>query len=321
MSANRKLPPLTSLRAFEAAARLTGFNAAADELNVTPSAISHQIKSLEQWLGAALFVRKTRQIELTRTARDLLPSVTAALDQLADSCRRASASKENPTLTISVAHTFANGWLVPHLPSFQMAFPEIEVRLTLASSQLEQHFAIPEVDVAIAHGMQQARDGVVADWLMNEDLIPVCCPSLVAPEGPLATPADIGKVTLLQVVPRMGQWRTWLEAAGVHDVPAERGPRFQSTPIALEAALAGAGIAIANRRFVAPHLESGRLVLPFDVDMPGASEYFLLYPLARRDDHVIRAFRSWLLNLMIEEANEDEAHAHPVAPSAPLSAT
>ena len=96
MSANRKLPPLTSLRAFEAAARLTGFNAAADELNVTPSAISHQIKSLEQWLGAALFVRKTRQIELTRTARDLLPSVTAALDQLADSCRRASASKETP---------------------------------------------------------------------------------------------------------------------------------------------------------------------------------------------------------------------------------
>ena len=316
---NRKLPPLTSLRAFEAAARLRGFNAAADELNVTPSAISHQVKSLEQWLGGSLFVRKARKIELTRKARELLPTVSAALDQLAESCQRASATKDTPTLTISVAHTFASGWLVPHLPAFQLAFPNIEVRLILASSQLEQHFAAPEVDVAIAHGMQQAHHGIVADWLMSEDLVPVCSPALMAPTGPLAAPEDIANVILLQVLPRIGQWRVWLEAAGLDRSGAERGPRFQSTPVALEAAVAGAGVAIANKRFLAPHLESGRLVIPFEIDMPGASEYFLLYPLARREEDVIKTFRLWLLKLMIEEAVPGDLH--PDVSAEPAAAT
>ncbi|MEM7404697.1 MAG: transcriptional regulator GcvA [Pseudomonadota bacterium] len=292
---SRSLPPLTALRAFEAAARRQGFNLAAEELSVTPSAVSHQVRALEDWLGKTLFERRARRVELTADGQDLLPDVTHALDLLAESCARVASRSNTPTLTVSVAHTFANGWLVSRLPAFQLALPNIEVRLLLASSQLESHFANPDVDVAIAHGRAQAGPGISAVRLMSEELIPVCSPSLVDAHGPLHGLADLGKVTLLQVLPRMGQWRAWLDLAGIHDVDPDRGPRFQSTPLALEAAMAGAGLALANRRFVAPHLASRRLVSPFEIDLPGDTAYFLLYRDASPEGGPVQQFKRWLL--------------------------
>ena len=295
MNGKRALPPLTSLRAFEAAARLRGFNHAARELHVTPSAVSHQVRALEQWLDVALFDRGTRQVELTRLGRELLPDVSAAMEQLASSCARVAKYKYKPFLTISVAHTFANGWLVSRLAGFQLALPNIEVRLLLASTQLESHFSNSEVDAAIAHGNAQAVDGIQADRLMSEDLVPVCSPALVRRHGPLHSLNDLKDVTLLQVLPRMGQWRAWMSVAGIDDVDPDRGPTFQSTPLALEAAMAGAGVALTNRRFVASHFDSGRLVIPFQIDLPSDTSYFFLCREADPEDSPARQFRQWLL--------------------------
>jgi LysR family glycine cleavage system transcriptional activator len=291
---HRRLPSLTSVRAFEAAARHASFNRAADELSVTPSAVSHQVKSLEAHLGVPLFTRRTRHVELTAAGRELSAPVGAALKAIAEACDRVRRRGLSPVLTLSVAHTFATGWLVPHLNEFQKANPSLEVRLMLNSTQLEPHFANVEVDAAIAYGAGEWH-GYRCHRLMAEELIAVCSPALVGERGPLREPADIATVTLLHVLPRMGQWREWLRIARVSGVDPDRGPRFQSTPLALEAAMAAAGVAIANPRFIAPHLETGRLVVPFEVDLPSTSGYWLVYADSREDEPQIAAFREWLL--------------------------
>ncbi|MCH9673362.1 MAG: hypothetical protein K0U93_18125, partial [Gammaproteobacteria bacterium] len=204
--------------------------------------------------------------------------------------------------------------LVSRQPAFQLARPDIDVRHLLASTQLEQHFADPEVDVAIAHGREQAVRGVCSHALMTEEVTPVASPALVERER-LRHPADLARVALLQVIPRLGQWRAWMAAAKLERVDPDRGPQFQSTPLALEAAMAGAGVAIANRRFVQPHLDSGRLVVAFDVPLPTDVGYYLLYRSARSDETSIAGFRDWLLSALdaervpeVDGPHLDDAH-------------
>ena len=286
------VPPLAALKAFEAAARLGAFKLAADELHVTPSAVSHQVRALEEWLDVPLFERKTRRIELTSAARDLLPDLSGAFDLMASGCARVAQNTAPPSLTLSVAHTFANGWLVSRLPDFQLTEPDIEVRLLLASTQLETHFASPDVDAAITHGQSQVLRDMRSHRLMSETLELVCAPSVAARLNDMS---DLHHETLLQVLPRMGQWRAWMSLAQVDGIDPDRGPRFQSTPLALEAALAGAGVAIANPRFIQNHLRAGRLVRPFAVGLPSDSAYYLVYRTSQADAPHIVAFRNWLL--------------------------
>jgi LysR family glycine cleavage system transcriptional activator len=313
----RRLPPLNAVRAFEAAARHLNFNQAARELNVTPSAISHQIKTLEDYFGVKLFNRLPRNVSLTPEGRDYLPAVSAALDQLDAASRRLSRHTTEAALNLGCAPTFAIGWLIPHLSDFHDEYPEIDVRLTLTPITREIDFGTSDTDVVIMYGTPGSWPGLVAHQLMSEELVPVCSPALLK-EHPLETPGDLHSVTLLHSIPRMGQWRNWLHIAGVKGIDSKRGLRFQTTPLAISAAVAGAGVAIANRRFVEADLEAGRLVVPFEIDLPSDSGYFLIYPKESADDARISAFREWLLShLAVEMPEHGDVIIEDVTPPGP----
>lgn len=300
----RRLPPLTAIRAFEAAARHLSFNRAAEELSVTPSAVSHQVKTLEDHFGVKLFNRLPRSVTLTPEGREFLPGVTAALDQLDAASRRLSRHATDVPLNLGVAPTFATGWLIPQLSDFHDEHPETDLRLTLTPITREIDFAESDTDVVIMYGTGDAWPGLTVRQLMSEQLVPACSPGLLTGPYALKNPEDLRHVTLLHSIPRMGQWRNWLHIAGVKNVDPKRGLRFQTTPLALQAAVAGAGVAIANRRFLDKDLEQGRLVVPFEIDLPSDSGYFLIYPKESGDDPRIRAFREWLLKRLEEERPE-----------------
>jgi len=313
----RRLPPLNAVRAFEAAARHLNFNQAALELSVTPSAISHQVKTLEDHFGVKLFNRLPRNVTLTPEGRDYLPAVSAALDQLDAASRRLSTHTADAPLNLGCAPTFAMGWLIPHLSDFHDEFPEIDVRLTLTPITREIDFGTSDTDVVIMYGTPGSWPNLVAHQLMSEELVPVCSPLLLQ-EHPLEIPGDLRNVALLHSIPRMGQWRNWLHIAGVKGIDSKRGLRFQTTPLAISAAAAGAGVAIANRRFVEADLEAGRLVVPFEIDLPSDSGYFLIYPKESGDDPRISAFREWLLSQLAKEMPEHgDVILEDVTPPAP----
>lgn len=310
----RHLPPLNAIRAFEAAARHLSFNEAARELNVTASAVSHQVKALEDFFGVKLFNRLPRKVSLTPEGKDYLPAVSASLDQLDAASRRLSRHAADTPLNLGCAPTFATGWLIPHLSDFHDEHPEIDVRLTLTPITRQVDFSSSDTDVVIMYGTPAAWPGLRTHQLMSEELVPVCSPTLIEDVHPLETPSDLRHVTLLHSIPRMGQWRNWLHIAGVKDVDWKRGIRFQTTPLAVGAAVAGAGVAIANRRFVEEELKAGRLIVPFDIDLPSDSGYFLIYPAESGDDPRMQAFREWLLARLAEEMPE---HGDPIMEDSP----
>jgi LysR family glycine cleavage system transcriptional activator len=289
-----------AIRAFEAAARRLSFNRAAEELHVTPSAVSHQIRRLEEHLGVKLFDRITRRVVLTREGRTLLSAVQGALDQIEAAVQRLKVNRDDGSLTLQASPNFATEWLVPRLLGFQAEFPDIEVRLVTTRGHDGLRLDFEQVDLAIWYGNGRWPD-VACERLMSEQLVPVCSPELLAGEQVLASPADLRDATLIHVLMRIGQWRNWLEAAGVEDVDPERGPKFQNTPLALEAAMAGMGVAIANRAFVADHLRDGRLVIPFDQDLPSESAYYLIYPTQGLRRRSALAFRGWIRDVLESE--------------------
>lgn len=288
----RRLPPLNTLRSFEAAARHASFLRAAKELHVTASAVSHQMRTLEKFLGVALFRRDGRQVVLTREGESYLRAIREGLNLMAAATARIRAPRAGGVLTISVAPSFGTPWLVPRLAGFQLEHPELEVRLTSSLDLVD--FAKSDVDAAVRYGAGRWR-GLRSHRLFTEELIPVASPRLRIGKKRLSKPADLRQATLLHVIPRLGQWRMWLSAAGVPDIDAEAGPKFHTTPLALEAAIAGHGIAIADRGLVADQVRSGRLVTPFDIVLPTEYAYYLVYPQARADDPNIVTFRDWLL--------------------------
>ncbi len=288
----RRLPPLNSLRSFEAAARHASFLRAARELNVTPSAISHQIRALEKFLGVALFHRDGRQVQLTREGEHYLQAVREGLTLIAAASGRIDRSRPGGVLTLSIAPAFATPWLAPRLAGFQLQHPELEVRHSSSMELVD--FKKSDVDAAVRYGAGR-WPGLRSHRLFAEALMPVASPRLRLGRKRLRKPADLREATLLHVMSRLGEWRMWLSAAGVTDVDAERGPKFHTTPLALEAAIAGHGVAIADRRLVADHLRGGRLVAPFDIVLPREFAYYLVYPQSRGSDPNIAVFREWLL--------------------------
>ncbi|MFQ6021798.1 MAG: transcriptional regulator GcvA [Acidiferrobacterales bacterium] len=289
----QRLPPLNAIHTFEAAARHLSFHRAAEELHVTPSAVSHQIRSLEDFLGVRLFHRLPRQVVLTTEGQAYLPPIRAALDQIKAATERVVGG--TGPLTMTVAPPFATGWLVPRLSRFQAQNPDIEVRLSLVTSTELVDFARSDVDLAIRSGRGN-WPGLSSHRLIGEELVPVCSPALLEGLHPLKRPEDLRNFTLLHALPRITQWQMWVNAAGVTGVDVYRGPKFHNTPLALDAALAGLGIAIADRRLVARELESGRLIQPFDIVLPSESAYYLVYPEETADNPKIAAFRGWLLS-------------------------
>jgi len=287
----RRLPPLNGLRAFEAAARHLSFTRAAEELHVTQTAISHQIKALEERLGVRLFRRLPRGLVLTDEAQLFLPPIRAAFDQIAAATERLTKDQGGGVLTVSALPSFAAKWLVPRIGRFRAACPDIEMRVS-ASSQLVD-FARDDVDVAIRVGRGE-YPGLRTERLFGDTLFPVCSPTLLDGPSPLAAPEDLRHHTLLSGDEYPG-WAKWLEHAGVSGIEVPRGPLFDDSSMVLQAAIEGHGVALARGVLAADDLAAGRLVKPFELSLPFHLAYFLVCPEATAERPKIRAFREWLL--------------------------
>lgn len=289
----RRLPPFAALRAFEAAARQFSFRRAAEELSLTESAISHQVKRLEADLGVQLFRRLNRGLELTREGQTYLKPVRDALDQLAEATRQVSESRNEGTLTVSLMASFAVHWLIPRLRSFQDAHPAIEIRL-VTSGELAD-FAQEDVDAAIRYGCGE-WPGLRADFLIAEHFFPVCSPRLARHGSALVQPIDLANHTLLQSLGEPDAWRMWLHTAGVDGVDPYAGPTFDTSALIMRAAMEGLGVAIGYRPLVDEDLEAGRLRAPFDMTLTSGCAYYFVCPQAKAEQPKIVAFRGWLVS-------------------------
>jgi LysR family transcriptional regulator, glycine cleavage system transcriptional activator len=286
----RRLPSLTGLRAFEAAARHLSFTRAASELHVTQTAISHQIRALEEALGLKLFRRLPRGLVLTEEAQLFLPPVRDAFDAIAAATERLK-SERTGALTVSVTPSFAAKWLVPRLARLRLAQPELDLRIS-ATPQLAD-FARDEVDVAIRVG-RGGYAGLRVDRLFGDSLFPVCSPALLEGPAPLRVPDDLRHHVLLAGDEEPG-WATWLEHAGAQGVEPPRGPLVDDSAMVLQAAIEGQGVALTRSVLAAADLAAGRLVRPFALALPFELAYWLVCPEARAEQPRIRAFREWIL--------------------------
>jgi LysR family glycine cleavage system transcriptional activator len=289
-----RLPPLNAIRAFAAAARHLSISLAADELNVTPGAVSRQIKGLEDALGLQLLRRGHRQIALTRQGSDYYRAVTQALETLREATRRLKRRGQRQPLKIRAYTTFAMRWLIPRLSGFHVAHPGIEVLLKASLEPVD--FRKEDIDGAIRLG-DGHWPGAHSYRLVDNILAPVASPALLKAGPRLKRPADLAQHTLLHTIARPDDWARWLEAAGAADkVDARAGMTYESSAMGYAAAVEGQGIAMAQLFLVEKDLAEGRLVLPFrkTVDM-GDYTYYLLTPAHREETAHMRSFRLWLL--------------------------
>jgi LysR family glycine cleavage system transcriptional activator len=287
------LPSLNGLRAFEAAARSLSFTQAAAELNVTQTAISHQIRRLEDQLGIKLFIRQNRSLALTREAQEYLPPVRSAFEDLRRATEKLRRSGPDGRLTVSSTASLATKWLVSRVAAFQDANPGLEVRITTSSRLVD--FRQDEVDMAVRYGRGH-WPGVRADWLMAERIFPVCAPRLLDGPEPLRQPTDLERHTLLHTTVSRDDWRLWLTAAGLpFSIAARRGLTFDEAFLAIQAAVEGLGVALGRLHLVEADIEAGRLVAPFNTELPQDAGYYVVAPEATADDPKIALLREWLI--------------------------
>ena len=324
-----RLPPLNALRVFESAARHLSFKEAAAELHITQAAVSHQIKSLEEYLGIELFRREGRGVQLTEAARASLPRLRDGFDALAAAVETIHERSAETELSITAPPVFVARWLMPRLAEFSKLAPDIEVRVA-ASSRMVDAGALDSAVLMSNLDLRSETSGVEihlgagdypgfrADRLFSVAMALVASPELVTGEPPLREPADLARHVLLHddamdLVAHGDAWQKWLESAGVADkVDGSRGPRFSTNMLSLEAASQKLGVALALRPLVDADLASGRLVEPFGIEMNPGSAYFLVCPEVIADRPAVAAFRAWLL----EKAGES-----PSGPAATLAAT
>jgi len=304
-----RLPPLNALRAFEAAARLLSFKKAARELHVTPGAVSHQIKLLEEYLGVALFRRLTRALELTAEAQAMLPKVQEGLESLSGAVDRVRARERSYALTVLAPPNFAARWLVPRLGRFTRSHASLELHVSSGAGMIDgrengavaPHTEAPEGTPIVMVRFGGGRyPGAHVDELFSALYVPVCSPKLLHGGHPLRKPADLRFHTLLNddTVVEEGvrpNWHDWLEAVGVQGMDASRGPHFSDASLALEAAIEGMGVTLAMKPLVRSEIEAGRLVVPFDITVPAAFSYYLVTPETSAQNPGVAAFREWLL--------------------------
>ncbi|SPA33143.1 Transcriptional regulator LysR family [Cupriavidus taiwanensis] len=286
-----RLPPLNALRAFEAAARRLSITVAAEELHVTPGAVSRQIRTLEDALGIQLLVRGHRQISLTRAGEDYYRAVAKCMDGLREATARLTRRKKRTQLKVRAYTTFAMRWLIPRLSSFHAANAGIEVLLTASLEPVD--FRKEDIDGAIRLG-DGKWSGARAYRLVSNVLVPVSHPDLARK---VRKPADLQRQVLLHSIARPDDWACWLTATGADKVvDPHGGMTYQSSAMAYAAALEGQGFAIAQRFLVADDLAAGKLTAPFRqaVDM-GDFTYYLLTPADRDESASMATFRKWLL--------------------------
>lgn len=287
-----RLPPLTALRAFEAAARHMSFSAAAGELNVTPAALSFQIKSLEEHLGAPLFRRLNRAVELTEAGRALAPGASDGFTALAAAWRAARRSTETGVITVTAGPAFTAKWLAPRMFKFAAAHPEIELRFSASLRLMD--FDRDEIDVAIRFGYP-ADDGYFSRPIIREWLTPMMAPEVAAQ---LSSPEDLRDMPLLHqedtrwLKPPI-DWPAWFRAAGLGDAPTG-GPRFSQADHAIDAALGGGGVVLGRLSLTSAALADGQLVAPFDLAISTEAHYRFVCPAGAETRPQIAAFLEWI---------------------------
>ena len=295
----RHIPGLQSLKAFDASARHLNFTRAATELNVTPAAVSHQIKELEEAIGVPLFQRTSRHMQLTRQGQVLKPAIADALEGITRALQKLR-QVENPTqVRVTVSPSLAAKWLVPRLDRFLESVPGADVRIDVSSEPLD--FDREDIDVAIRFG-DGSYPGLVVEKLFHDTLFPVCSPELLKGTKKLREPKDLLQFTLIHldweaqgaVWPN---WRMWMLAAGVKDFNDTRGLHFSQTSLALQAAIDGNGVALGDSTLVGDDLASGRLVKPFELSLRSPAQ-FAYHLITRRDTAerpMTKAFRNWII--------------------------
>ena len=308
---SQRLPPLNALKAFEAAARHLSVKKAAVELNVTPAAVSHQIRTLEEYLDLQLFHRYNRALELTDAARACLPKLREGFDCLAQAVERLRTHTSGGMLTVSAAPSFAARWLMPRLHRFIAAHHEIDVRVSARMRRVSVDGKVDvaeratietwldDSDVAILYGHGHYPDMDV-HRLLSLTITPICSPKLLTGEHPLRTPEDLKHHMLLHddtgdMYDGESFWEVWLEAAGVNGIDAKRGARFSHAVLALEAAIDAVGVVASMPSLAAEELASGKLVMPFDLKVPLDSAYYLECAPHAKTRPAVAAFRDWLI--------------------------
>ena len=287
-----RLPPLNALRCFDIAAKHLSFTKAAAELHVTHSAVSHQIKALEEWLGLPLFRRVNRGLVLTEAGQGYLKPIREAFERLGDATRRLRVRERSGPLTVSVMPSFAGKWLVPRLGRFRQRHPDIDVRIS-ASSELVD-FERDDVDIAVRYGRGN-WPGLKIELLMHESLFAVCSPRLLQGPDAIREPADIARHTLLSDLDwRIDVWQIWLEAAGLSGLEMRRALSFNYSNLMIQAAVDGLGVALSQNALAGDDLAAGRLVRPFDISLPTEYAYYVVMPEASAERPKIAAFRNWL---------------------------
>jgi LysR family transcriptional regulator, glycine cleavage system transcriptional activator len=295
--------PLNALRIFEAAARHMSFTKAGEELGLTQTAVSYQIKLLEETLSEPLFLRRPRQVILTEAGEKLAPKISEAFG-LMDEAISAVGVATSEMLTIHSTATFAQQWLARHIGDFQLKHPKIAVRLETSSNVID--FAREQADVAIRWGKGD-WPGLVTHRIMRMDFAPMLSPKLAATTGDLKEPADILKLPIISAGDPW--WRQWFSAAGIDDPGLERYPRneFGTQAVDAQIAMAGQGVAILNPGHFPEDIAAGRLFQPFALTCNDGRDYWLVYPESRRNIPKIRAFRTWI----IETLTPDEKPQNP----------
>lgn len=288
----RKLPSLNQIQAFEAAARLTSFAAAADELRVTASAVSHNIRALERDLGVALFHRVHRSVVLTDAGRRYAERVSEAFALMEAATRTIDRTVKADILTLHSAPSFATQWLMPRLSRFSMLHPDMDVRLNASVDAVD--LGAGQADFHIRYGHFLPAPGVAVEPFPEETFVVACAPRLAEGARALREPGDLARQTLIYSEVNLVTWRDWLDARGLGHVETLRGPRFDRTFMTVAAAVDGLGVALESRMMVQRELEAGRLVLPFGEDGPRLVCHRLLFQRARGNLPKMRAFRDWL---------------------------
>ncbi len=293
----KKLPPLKSLQAFETAGRHLSFSAAADELNVTPGAISQQIRQLEDHLQVKLFRRLNRQIVLTDAGQLLLPSIADGFRHFEKGVDLLRRQRREGPLTITSAPSFVSKWLIPRLGRFKQICPQVDVRIDTSERLVD--FEREDIDVGIRFG-----DGVYPEleaiYLFSFDLIPVCSPKLLEQGGGLRQVSDLANYTLLhtnydEIDPGFPDWSMWLKVVGAEEVDATHGIYFNQSDQMFQAALDGQGVALLANVMAEPEIEAGRLVQPFAQRLPVKLHYNLVTTPQKAKVPKVAAFRDWIL--------------------------
>jgi LysR family transcriptional regulator, glycine cleavage system transcriptional activator len=287
----RDIPPLRALTAFEAAARLGSFAMAATEMGITRSAVSHQVKLLEDRMGLQLFRRDARRAELTSTGQSYFPVVRDAFDQIEAQTRALRPSANDTELVIQVYVTVAIKWLIPKLHDFERRFPNMKVRLS--TSYVDWDFDEKNVDVALILARNKGQ-GHYYRPLFRSHLVPICAPSLLKGEHALKKPEDLKHHKLIDVYTAEEDWQLWLEASGVKSIKHLNRLSVDSYILAQQAAIEGRGVAMTIGPFASEDIKSGRLVQPFGLRVPHRHQWFFACHSEHRNKPKIKTFENWL---------------------------